>query len=554
MSRFFFGILALIALLIAIVVVAPGLIPVSAYKGQIENAASASLGRQVTIGEGLRFKLVPQTAFHVTDLEIANPDGFTGPYLAHVKEADIGVKLLPLLNKNVEIERFILTEPDMKLERAKDGAVNWNLAAGEAKEAAESTGAETSVGDIKLGDVRIVNGKATFADATAGKTYTMGDINLAVRLASLAEPLEADGTLTFEGAPSKVDIVLTSLRKMLDKEPANLKLDMTLGDSSASGDLVVDTKDTLSYSGPVTLNAPNLPQFAALMGAPLADAPGFDTLAVEGTATGGDTFLKLANAKINFDKIDATGSLALNWAGARPKATGALAAGTLDLRPYLPPPSDSASGFPAWSEDKLDLTSLRNIDADIDMTANEIYLNDMKFGASQLKLTINDGRMVADIPELGLYGGGGSGQLVVNAKNATPTFAGKFDLGSVEAQPFVKDVMKNDRLLGLGGFKLDFSANGSSQAAIMRSLDGSGRFDIADGAIKGINLAKLARSVAEIQQGGLNPTAITSAIATAQKPDEQTDFSELLSQFSITDGLVNAPTISLAGPFVTMTG
>jgi AsmA protein len=114
--------------------------------------------------------------------------------------------------------------------------------------------------------------------------------------------------------------------------------------------------------------------------------------------------------------------------------------------------------------------------------------------------------------------------------------------------------MKTDRLLGLGGLKIDFTASGSSQAAIMRSLDGSGGFDVADGALKGINLVKLANSIEAIYKGGLNPTAITAAVAAAQRPDEETDFSQLLSQFSIKDGLVSAPTISMNGPYLTLVG
>lgn len=553
MTRFIFAVIALVFLLVAIVVVAPGLVPVSAFKGRIEQAASTALGRKVTIGDELRFKLVPQTAFHVTDLEIANAESFDAPYLARVKEADIGVKLMPLFRKSVEIDRFILTEPDINLARARDGSVNWNIAASGSSSSGDSSG--ETVRDLHLGDVRIVDGRASYADAAAGKQYSASDIDLVIRLASLAEPLEAEGTLIFEGAPSRVDLVLTSLRNILNGEPANLKLDLALGDTEAGGDLVVKTKDGLAFSGPMKLNAPNLPQFAKLAGATLTEGPGFDNLSIEGAAVGGPTSLRLTDAKIVFDKIDATGDLALEWSGARPKAVGSLAAGTLDLRPYLPPPSENGNaGFPAWSEEKLDFTSLRNVDADLNLTADQIFLNGMKIGASRLKLTIVAGRMTADIPELGLYGGGGSGQLVVDAQKATPTIRGKFDFGSVDAQPFSLDLLKTDRLLGLGGLNLDFSASGSSQAAIMRSLDGSGSFDIADGAIKGVNIAKLVRSVMELQQSGLNPSALSNAIAVAQRPDEQTDFSEFLSRFAIDNGLVDAPTISLTGPFLTMTG
>ncbi len=552
MPRFILAILVLIVLLVAILVVAPGLVPVSAYKGRLESAASEALGRQVTVGDDLSLKIIPQTAFRVTDLEIANAEGFEGAYLARVKSADIGVKLFSLLSGSVEVERFVLTEPDLNLAVAKDGTVNWNLAQPAADAPAESSGGDLR--DLKLGDVRLVDGRASFSDAAAGRTYTVEDIDAAVRLKNLAEPLEVDGTMIFEGAPTKVDIVLTSLGAMMKKEPANLKMALTLGAAAAGADLVINSADTLTYSGPVNLTAPDLPAFAALLGAPLAEAPGFDNLSVEGEAAGGPDGIRLSAAKIQFDKIDATGDLALAWGGARPKATGALSVGALDLRPYLPPPTEAPQGFPAWSEEKLDLASLRNIDADIDIAADKIFLNDMEFGESRMKLTIDNGRMVADIPELGMYGGGGSGQLVVNAREATPSFTGKFDIGSVQAEPFAKDVMKNDRLLGLGSFKFDFSASGSSQAAIMRSLDGSGGFELANGALKGVNIAKLARAVGQIQQSGLNPAAIASAVAEAQKPSEQTDFSEMLSQFKITDGLVNAPTISLIGPFLTMAG
>jgi AsmA protein len=123
----------------------------------------------------------------------------------------------------------------------------------------------------------------------------------------------------------------------------------------------------------------------------------------------------------------------------------------------------------------------------------------------------------------------------------------------VQAQPFSQDMFRHDNLLGLGSFTFNFTANGDSQQAIMSSMDGSGGFDLADGALKGINLAAIVRGVNELTQG-INPAALQSAVSKARGPAQQTDFSEFLSNFTITDGLVNAPTITLNGPYVTMTG
>ncbi len=554
MGRILFFLVALLAVFAAVVVFAPGVIPVSTYKPRIEEAATNALGRPVTIGDNVSFKIVPRTAFRVEDLEIANAEGFEGDYLARVGQADIGVRLFKLVfDRAVEVDQFVLTDPDMNLRRAADGMVNWNFARPDAAPQEGTAPSGGAMRDLQLGDVRIVRGKAQYTDAAAGKTYTADDINITMVLKSLSAPLEIDGAMNFQGEPTTVDIVLTSLEDILANEPGNLKMDMQIGDATAGGDLTIQTGEALSYSGPVRLNAPDLPAFAALMGTELADAPGFDKLSFSGNVDGGETSLRVSDATINFDEIDAQGVVNLNWAGARPKASGILSTDNLDLRPYLPPPAVAPEGFPAWSEAPLDFTSLRNVDADFDISADAIFFNNLKIGESRLKLTIENGRLVADIPELAMYGGQGSGRLVVNARGGTPSLSGAVDMSSVNAQPLSLDLVKRDNLLGLGSMKLDFTASGASQAAIMRSLDGSGGFDLADGAVKGVNILKIARAVSEFKQG-FNPIALQNAVATARGPAEQTDFSQFLSEFTISNGLMNTPTISLTGPFLTMSG
>jgi len=554
MTRFLAAIVALVVLLAAIVLIAPGLVPAEAYKGRLEAEASKALGRTVTLGDDISFKIIPQTAFSVSNLVIANAEGFDGDYLARVERADIGVKLRPLFSGKVEISRFVLTRPDLNLQKTKSGAVNWNLASASAAPQPDGAPAQP-VKELSLGDVRLIDGRAVYADASAGKTYTLDTINADVRLNSLAEPLEVDGAMNFQGAPATAKVVLTNLADLLAKKETNLKLDLTLGGATVGADLAVAGGETLAYSGPIAVNAPDLPALAKLFDVALADAPGFDRLSIAGSATGAPTSISLAGAKIGFDAIDAEGDIKLDWSRAKPKATGALSTGSLDLRPYMPPPTTTAEGFPAWSADKMDFTSLRNIDADIDMSAGKVFLNDIETGAARLRMKIADGRMTADIPQIGFYKGGGSGKLVVDATRAAPSIAGDFKMSSVDANPFTIDLMKMDRVLGLGGFTLTFNATGSSQKAIMESLDGKGGFDLNDGALKGINIAKIAATVAKLYEGGLtNPAAISSAIAEAQRPDEQTDFSKFLTTFTIVDGQMQAPNIALEGPYLTMTG
>ncbi len=552
MSRLFFFLVSIVAVVLAVAVFAPGLIPTAAFKPRIETAASAAIGREVAIGDELSFRLLPRAAFHVEALTIANAEGFDGDYLMRVAEADIGVNLFKLLTNTVEVDRFVLTEPEINLARKADGAVNWNFASGDAEDTVDNDSARAPR-DLHLGDVRIVDGRAHYSDAAGAKTYSAEDVDLNIFLKSLKEPLEVDGKMIFQGEPTTVDMVLTTLADIIAGEPSNLKLDVTIGATKAGADLKIETGETLRYSGPIDMDAPDLPAFAALIGTQLADAPGFDRLSLSGDVDGGDNALRLTDAHIGFDEIEAEGVLNLDWSGAKPKASGVLSTDKLDLRPYMPPPTTSSEGFPEWSTAKMDFTSLRNVDADFDISANAIFLNDLEIGESRLKLRIDNGRMTTDIPELAMYGGQGSGRLVVNARGAAPSFSGNLDMNAINTQPMSLDLLKHDNLLGLGSLKFDFTASGASQEAIMSSLNGDGGFDIANGALKGVNIAKIARAVAAFQEG-FNPAALTTAVTAARGADETTDFSEFLSNFKITNGLVNTPTISLNGPYLTMSG
>ena len=414
---------------------------------------------------------------------------------------------------------------------------------------------ETSVDTLALGDVRIIDGKATYTDETAGSRYVMDRINVGVVLDTLQTPLKVEGTLNFQGAPTKLDIVMTTLGQFLKRETTDLKFAVDLGETSAGGNLKLDFpgQEDIRFDGSFNLRAPDLPALASLAGTSFPETPGFDRLFVSGALAGSPSRVRLNGAKITFDDIVGEGDLQLTLGGARPKATGNLAVNVFDLRPYMPEPEAASEGFPAWSEEKLDFTGLRTFDADLDISAQEILLNQMKFGESRMALVIENGRLTADIPELSMYKGNGSGRVVVNARQAVPSYSGNFKIEKVDAEPFSNDVLNIDRILGLGGFTFDFAASGTSQAAIMQSIDGGGNFDVVEGALKGVDLGKLAR-VAYGFADGVNPVAAQNAIAVTLGPTETTDFSSFLSNFSMEDGLITARTIQLVAPFVSVEG
>ena len=66
-------------------------------KTRVEAAASDALGMQVTIGGELKVRLFPRIRMTLQDVRIRNQDSD----LAAVKEAQLGIELLPLLQRQI---------------------------------------------------------------------------------------------------------------------------------------------------------------------------------------------------------------------------------------------------------------------------------------------------------------------------------------------------------------------------------------------------------------------------------------------------------------------
>lgn len=557
MKRLLGFLFILILLFVGAVLAAPLLISAERFKPQIEARLSDQLGRRVSIGDNLNVRLLPRPAFSVDNLVVSNPEGFSdAPFLA-VERADIGVELFPLFSRQVNVTRFVLAQPQIRLEKLRNGAENWAFATEDGAQTQDDSGSSddsTAINELAFGDVRIVDGQLSYTDQQADQRYNLSDINVTADLDGLTSPFRLKGALNYKDTPISLDLVMTTLGSFLDDEPADVKLALDAGASTIGGDLKLSRQDdTTRFEGPLSVNLPDLPAFIALVGDPLPETPGFDRLQLSGRIAGTPDDFRLSGADVEFDSITATGDLRVASSGPRPKITGALSTDLLDLRPYLPEPATDQEGFPEWSEAPFDFSGLRAVDADLSIEAQEVYVNQIRTGESRLDIKIDNGRLTADLPQFAMYEGNGSGRLVVNARGATPSLAGNFKFDQLAAEPFAIDVLNINRILGIGGFSFDFSLSGKSQAEWMRTLDGTGSFDVIDGSLRGANLGKLARIAYGFTEG-LNMTGAANAVSAALGPDQATDFSSLLSQFSMENGIIAAQTIDLKAPFLTVEG
>jgi AsmA protein len=144
---------------------------------------------------------------------------------------------------------------------------------------------------------------------------------------------------------------------------------------------------------------------------------------------------------------------------------------------------------------------------------------------------------------LGAYGGQANGDLIVDASPAVPAYALRSDLAGVRALPLLQSTADFDKLDGKLQARLSLQSTGASQRAIMSNLDGTVFAVFQDGAIRGVNVAQMIRSLTAGTLSGWQ-----------ENNQQTTDLSQLSASFRIEKGKATSTDLNLVGPLVRVTG
>lgn len=301
MKKFIIGLGILVVLLIIGIIALPSLIPSSVYKEKIETQLSHELARDVRVEGDVKLSVFPVIKANAGRVEIDNPDGFKADNFAEMDAMSARIKLFPLFSKRVEIASFTLKNPSINLEKLADGKSNWAF-----KE--DTTSSKAEAGPFKrdgryvdidpnIGQFTLENGNITYIDRQDGADISIEAVNLDFSLPSLTEPVEIDGSLTYNGMPAKIDLTLNSIRAFLDgkEAPVTLGLKTDFADITAKGrflagaDIAFDldvTGDVSSVSKLTALSPKELPYADMIDSAKLSGNYAYDGAVL--TAKGAD--------------------------------------------------------------------------------------------------------------------------------------------------------------------------------------------------------------------------------------------------------------------------
>jgi AsmA protein len=131
---------------------------------------------------------------------------------------------------------------------------------------------------------------------------------------------------------------------------------------------------------------------------------------------------------------------------------------------------------------------------------------------------------------------------MLNAAQTVPSFVVDEKLGGVNVAPLLKDAANFDMLEGKGNVTVNLRTQGNTVSALKKALNGSMALNLADGAVKGINIAKMLRNAGSM----LGKQSQTQAA----NQDEKTDFSEMKASFKVSNGVAHNDDLSLKSPLL----
>ena len=307
-------------------------------------------------------------------------------------------------------------------------------------------------------------------------------------------------------------------------------------------DGAVTLGESIGVSGRMSISAESVRNLAAATGTSLPAGDIYGPFELSGTVDGTAQNMRFDDAALSFDAIKGAGSFAMNTAAAKPMVTGNLnITSGLDLAPYAAKSTsqNKTGGLKPWSEQPLDLTPLRAVNADLKLSAPFVKTDRLELGQSEIRATVKNGKLTANIPGAQLYSGTGDITAVLDGSGAVPAASMDIALNSLSAPQFLGATAGFDKVTGLTSTNISLSGSGATQAALMKSLSGSGKFDLTNGALMGINLGEFL--------GGIESAWTNRSLPSGVGSGQSTEFKDLISGFEIVNGVVTVKDFKLSG-------
>ncbi len=458
------------------------------YRDQLAQAASEKLGHQVIFEGPLDANYFPWLGLTAHNVKIEASNDISNKNLASVGELSFKVKTTPLLRKEIQLDKILVTKAIIHLERNSKGQANW-------APKGQPVGSENTTPDsepnsnldqssndsnatkalqIEISGIEISDSQVTYHDKKSNQLFDFRDLSLLTKEIRSNKPVDISGHFILQ----------------MDQQDNKL-------------DNVTDFSGTLEYSfGLIRLNKVVLS--TELKGKQLPVNPLHAKLQGNIEAKLLSSEITLNDLKAEIDRSKATGLATFTWKD-HPHLDFNLEVDQIDANRYIAsndlstttdiasnhhgsPPKPSSSIRHIAYTPKKEFSYKGQVSLD-QLKANKLTLTKIKLTASSHPQGLNLNPVQAN-----LYGGSFAGQSLINQKNKATTINGQ--LKNIRIEDLLSALSGEAKLTGTGNANLDLMLNQSG-------LNGTTKLQFNNGYIDGVDLDYYLKT-ARLQLKGLD--------------------------------------------------
>jgi AsmA protein len=491
---------ALLALVVIGVVALLLFVDPNRYRGDIERVAKEHSARVLTLHGKLELKIFPWLALSVHDVQLSNPEGFgTQPFMT-VQNASIGVKLLPLLGKRLEVSRIALDGVNVNLvSRGEEN--NWKDLSESKGSAPSPSGSRPSQGSVTIEGVDLTKSSLVYRDELKKSTTEIANLELHTGRLETGPDRTALGSVDLLGtylagaaeppASSQAKPLAFSLHTagltLANATLAPAKVEIKVGDSAldvavAGENMSTERLVTGSVTVPTT-SARKLLQSFGIEPPITRDSRALSAFGLQADFRLTRKQLQLSALQLTLDDTRVQGSAAVEDLYRAPVEKPARA--PVDKARARPagPPSAKVPPTP------LPLEALRKVDARGTLRVATATFSNIVFTDVVMPLMAKDGQVRLGPTQARLYGGSYTGDIVLDARPAQAQLSLNEHVHGTDIAALVKAAFDSARLSGRADVDVAVTGVGNTEEAIMRSLSGKIDANVKQGALIGIDIA-----------------------------------------------------------------
>ncbi|WP_076413721.1 AsmA family protein [Shewanella sp. UCD-KL12] len=492
------------------------------FKPQLVEEVKGQTGRELIIDNDLSWTFFPSLGIELSAISLSNPEGFDSAAMVEVQHIVAEVKLMPLFSREVEISQLNLDGLKLHIENHKDGRSSFDGLQGNKPSKEQAAPKETSTGaglaSLEIGGVAITNTQITLTDHKAGteQVFTLDELHLGQF--SLGE----FASLDYKFSANTAEVNALSKGKGLIRIAPSMKQvelkDLSI-ENSIAGEGLPNNKLDVSFNAQVLVDL---------------DAQQLSMNLEQ---------LKAAN-------IEASLGLKVEYGKKVPFVDLAVELGDIDLDTLMPKEENEASKS-VNTDDKNrpvsepDLSALQSVDMDLALTAKSIKVSNMLTENWQMDLVLKAGVLTLNKLNADLYDGKLLASATLDGKQATPSYRFKKSVTGVKIRQLLIDAADTDLLAGAANFTVEGKGRSLITENLKKNLAMKGQFEVADGALYGVNIPQMIRDAQAKLSGDL------SAPASSEK---KTDFTSLTGTFSMVNGVASNPDLLMASPLIRLSG